>query len=249
MQGGRVYSSIVDTVGRIVEIFYPRRCPVCMEIVVPRGTLIHKECQKKLCYIREPACKRCGRQISRMEKEYCSECMRKEFYYLRGYAVWQYEEKIRRSLSAFKYHSRKEFADFYAAEAVRLCGERIKREHPDVLLPVPIHQKRRAERGFNQTELLADRIGRALGIPVDREYLVRIKCTKRLKELNPKERVKMLEDAFGIGDKKEAVYHSVMLVDDIYTTGSTVNACAAVLRQAGVKKVVFLCMAIGASTN
>lgn len=249
MRGGRVYSSIVDAVGQLTEIFYPRRCPVCMEIVVPRGSLIHKECQKKLCYIHEPACKRCGRQILTMEREYCSECMRREFHYLRGYAVWQYEEKIRVSLGAFKYHSRKEFADFYAAEAVRLYGERIKREHPDVLLPVPIHRKRYADRGFNQTELLADRIGKALSIPVDREYLVRVKHTGRLKDLDPKERVKMLRDAFLVKERKEAVYHSVMLVDDIYTTGSTVNACAAVLRQAGVKKVVFLCMAIGASTN
>ena len=73
--------------------------------------------------------------------------------------------------------------------------------------------------------------------------------TKRLKNLDARERKKMLVDAFALAKRREVDYHSVMLVDDIYTTGSTVDACADSLRRAGVKKVVFLCMAIGASTN
>ena len=163
--------------------------------------------------------------------------------------MWEYESLIRRSLAAFKYHSRKEFADFYAAEAVRRLGERIRSENIDVLIPVPIHRTRRKERGFNQTELLAARIGKALGILVDRKYLMRTKKTERLKNLDARERKKMLVDAFALAKRREVDYHSVMLVDDIYTTGSTVDACADLLRRAGVKKVVFLCMAIGASTN
>lgn len=246
---GEVGRYLAKAAGQVFEILYPRRCPVCMGIVTPRGALAHKECTKKLRYIREPACKRCGRQILRLEEEYCSACEGREHSYLRGYAVWEYEEKIRHSIAAFKYHSRKEFADFYAAEAVRLYGNRIRGENPDVLIPVPIHRTRRAERGFNQTELLAARVGEALGIPVDRGYLLRAKQTKRLKNLNAKERKRMLLNAFSLGKGREGRYHSVMLVDDIYTTGSTVDACAALLRQAGVEKVIFLCMAIGASTN
>lgn len=233
----------------MVGILYPRRCPVCMEIVTPRGALIHRECREKLRYIREPACKRCGRQISQPEKEYCSECAKREFHYLRGYAVWQYEAHIRRSLSEFKYHSRKEFADFYAQEAVRLYREKIERERPEVLIPVPVHRARRAERGFNQAELIARRMGEALGLPVDSRYLLRTKHTKRLKELDRGERLKMLRNAFAVDPARKVSYHSVMLVDDIYTTGSTIDACAAVLQRAGVKRVTFFSMAIGASTN
>lgn len=230
-------------------VLYPGRCPVCMGIVTPRGALIHAECKEKLRYVREPACKRCGRQIERMEKEYCSECRKREFHYIHGYAVWQYEENIRRSLSEFKYHSRKEFADFYAAEAVRLYGGRIREEGTEVLVPVPIHRARRAERGFNQAQILAQGIGRRMGIPVDAGCLLRTKQTKRLKDLDPKERAKMLRDAFSVDSAKKVDYHSVMLVDDIYTTGSTADACAAVLLRAGVEKVNVLCMAIGTSVN
>lgn len=234
---------------RMLGILYPRRCPVCLEIVTPRGALIHEECREKLRYIREPACKRCGRQISQQEKEYCSECGKRDFHYLRGYAVWQYEAHIRRSLSEFKYHSRKEFADFYAQEAVRLYREKIRREQPEVLIPIPIHRTRRAERGFNQAELIARRMGEAMGIPVDSNYLLRTKHTKRLKELDRRERMRMLKDAFAVDAAKRGSYHSVMLVDDIYTTGSTMDACAAALQRAGVERVTFLSMAIGASTN
>ncbi len=230
-------------------ILYPRRCPVCMQIATPRGSLVHRECTKKLLYIREPACKRCGRQIARMEKEYCSECAKKEFHYTRGYAVWQYEANIQHSLSEFKYHSRKEFADFYAAEAVRLYGDKIKYEKPEVLIPVPVHRTRRAERGFNQAELLAKKMGQMLEIPVDAHFLLRTKHTGRLKDLNRRERAKMLKDAFTVDPSRKVSYHSVMLVDDIYTTGSTVDSCAAVLLRAGAQKVTVFSMAVGASIN
>lgn len=235
--------------GKACEILYPRRCPVCMQIVTPRGTLVHRECKTKLLYIREPACKRCGRQIAQMEKEYCSECVAREFHYTRGYAVWQYEANIQHSLSEFKYHSRKEFADFYVAEAVRLYGDKIKYEKPEVLIPVPIHRTRRAERGFNQAELLARKIGQMLEIPVDAHFLLRTKHTKRLKELDRRERAKMLKDAFVADPARKVNYHSVMLVDDIYTTGSTVDSCAAVLLRADVRKVTVFSMAVGASIN
>lgn len=235
--------------GCVCGVLYPRRCPVCMEIVTPRGALIHAECKKKLRYICEPACKRCGRQLAYMEKEYCGECRKREFHYMRGYAVWQYEENIRRSLSGFKYHSRKEFADFYVAEAVRLYAGRIRQEDPEVLVPVPVHRARRAGRGFNQAQILAQGIGRLMGIPVDAACLLRTKQTMRLKDLGRRERAKMLKGAFAVNPAKKVDYHSVMLVDDIYTTGSTADACAAVLRRAGVEKVTVLCMAIGTSVN
>lgn len=234
---------------RLLEVFYPRRCPVCAQIVTPRGALVHEECREKLLYVREPACKRCGRQLAQPEREYCGECAGRDFHYLRGYAVWQYEEHIKRSLSEFKYHSRKEFADFYAREALRLYRAQIEREKPDVLIPVPVHSTRRAERGFNQAELIARRIGEAAGIPVDAHYLLRTKRTERLKELDRRERKKMLKDAFGVDPAKKAGYRSVMLVDDIYTTGSTIDACAAALQRAGVERVTFLSMAVGASAN
>lgn len=234
----------------IIGLLYPRRCPVCRQIVLPRGKLICPPCRKKLLYITEPSCKRCGRQLSRMEQEYCAECARRTFHYTRGYAVWQYNDAIRQSLGHFKYHARKEYADFYTSEAVRIYREKIRMEAPEVLIPVPIHSARRRERGFNQAELLAKGIGKRTGIPVDGRYLVRQRKTAPLKELTSKERARALTGAFRISDgQPSGKYRNIMLVDDIYTTGSTMEECTKVLLQAGAQKVTCLSVAIGASTN
>lgn len=229
-----------------ISLLYPRRCPVCRSIVVPRGALICEPCKKELHYITEPACMRCGRQLERQEQEYCRECVKKEFHYHRGYAVWQYDAAMKRSLADFKYHARKEFVDFYAAEAVRLYAEKIRREAPEVLIPVPVHRTRYRERGFNQAELLARSIGKALSIPVDADYLRRVKKTKALKSLNAKERSAALEGAFQVPEaQRQKKYRNIMLIDDIYTTGSTMEKSTQALLEAGAEKVTFLCMAIG----
>lgn len=234
----------------LLGALYPRRCPVCRQIVLPRGEMICRPCRKKLLYITEPSCKRCGRQLEREEQEYCRDCGRKAFHYQRGYAVWQYNDAMKQSLGDFKYHARKEFADFYIAETARLYGKKILGEMPEALLPVPIHPARRRERGFNQAEILAKGIGRQLGIPVNCHYLVRQKKTAPLKDMTRKERSAALAGAFrtagGDGCRK---YNNVMLVDDIYTTGGTIEECTKALLQAGVRKVTYISMAIGASTD
>lgn len=222
---------------------------MCEKIVTPRGALICRDCKKELRYIKQPSCMRCGRQLSYAEHEYCSECAGKRFSYDRGYAVWQYDARMRHSLGAFKYHSKREYADFYVTEAVRLYGDRIRAQAPEVLIPVPIHCAKRKQRGFNQAECLAERLGAQLGIPVDAGCLVRHKKTMPLKELGAKERARELHGAFRIREKVAPGYRSVMLVDDIYTTGNTLEECAAVLKKAGVQKITFLCIAIGATGN
>lgn len=192
---------------------------------------------------------RCGRQLEQQEQEYCNECVRKKHHYHRGYAIWQYDDAMRQSLGDFKYHARKEFADFYVAEAVRLYAARIRLEAPEVLIPIPIYRMRYWERGFNQAELLARGIGRQLGIPVDAEYLRRIKKTEALKNLNAREREAALAGAFAVPkEQRRKSYRSVMLVDDIYTTGSTIDKSTQVLLESGVEKVTFLCMAIGTNS-
>lgn len=235
---------------KIIGLLYPRRCPVCRQIVLPRGEMICPPCRKKLLYITEPSCKRCGCQLEYAEQEYCSGCAKTAFHYQRGYAVWQYNNAIRRSLGDFKYHARKEFADFYIAETIRLYGKKILREKPEVLIPVPIHPSRKKERGFNQAEILAEGIGRQLGIPTDCRYLIRQKKTNPLKDMTRKERSTALAGAFRVAEENSCgKYQNIMLVDDIYTTGSTIEECTKALMQAGVRKVTYLSMAIGASTD
>ena len=124
------------------------------------------------------------------------------------------------------------------------CGMMIRRWSPDVIIPVPIHISRLKMRGYNQAGLIAEALGRIVGIPIDEEALVRVIKTAPMKELSNRERVKNLQNAFQ-ADEKVVRYKKVLIVDDIYTTGATFDACAAVLKQAGVREVYGISLCVG----
>ena len=120
----------------------------------------------------------------------------------------------------------------------------IKKWDPDLILPIPLHRRRRKERGYNQSALISREIGRLLGIPVDEKSLVRSIYTNPQKRLGRGERKRNLNQVFAL--KKDFLpVPVILLVDDIYTTGSTIDAAAGVLKKIGVEKVYFLTISIG----
>lgn len=151
---------------------------------------------------------------------------------------------MRASVSRFKYKNRREYADFYVQELLQTCGPAIENWKPDVLIPIPLHKSRRRRRGFNQAELVAKGIGRELGIPVLSDGLIRTKKTVPQKELSDLERKQNLKNAFQL-KRNDVRLKKVLLIDDIYTTGSTIDAAAAILLESGVEKVYFLSICIG----
>jgi ComF family protein len=233
----------------ILDIIYPVRCPVCGEIVLPKGERICAGCKDKLPYIKEPRCMKCSKPMEFAEKEYCSDCERKQYHYDRGFAVWIYNDDLRHSIAEFKYHSKKEYAAFYIEEMLRLYTQTIQKLAPDAVIPVPIHHSKYLERGYNQAEILAKGIGKALGLPVLSRLLVRNKKTLPQKKLNDKERLRNLQEAFGFNEKElrrcPNSLTRILLIDDIYTTGSTVEACTNVLKANGIDHVFFLVICIG----
>jgi len=230
----------------ILQILFPRRCPVCGEITRPAGSLICPFCLPKLSFIKSPVCKKCGKEIMDETMEFCGDCMVHRHAFEYGVALVNYDEIARRSMAQIKYNNKREYLDFYGAAMAARYGETIKRMHVDAIVPVPVHATRRRKRGFNQAEVLARHIGRRLQIPVVPEILVRDKKTKPQKELSAADRLKNLSGAFRAGTIPAGV-KAVLLVDDIYTTGSTVEACARVLRRAGIDRVYFVvvCMTGG----
>ena len=124
-------------------------------------------------------------------------------------------------------------------------GNFIRSIHPDALIPVPLHRKRKAVRGYNQAELLARVLGKHLEVPVYAGFLLREKNTSPLKYENPQERQNNLKKAFIIA-RNDVKLEKVILVDDIYTTGSTIDEATRTLRTAGVREVYFVTLAVGA---
>ncbi|MCR5608272.1 MAG: ComF family protein [Lachnospiraceae bacterium] len=232
----------------ISSLIYPRRCPVCTDIVYPKDKYCCDRCKNVFKKIEGPRCLKCSRPVENEVIEYCYDCQRLEFSYERGFSIWLYDDKLKKSIIDFKYKGKKEYADYYAEEMFETLGKRIKSLNADCMIPVPIHKKKYNIRGFNQAQVIAKKLGNYLDIPVIDYALIRVINTTPQKELDNKERRKNLMKAFDIKDKqifKRDNINNVLLIDDIYTTGSTIEACTRKLKQAGVSKVYFAALCIG----
>ncbi len=231
-----------------MNLLFPRRCPVCGGIVVPGQALICPGCLGKLSPIRNPVCKKCGKELFNDQAEYCADCIRHPKTFESGRALLCYDQTAQASVTAIKYKNKREYLDFYAAAMAWRFQSQIRLWKPNALVPVPIHPSRRRRRGFNQAEELAVRLGWAWQVPVYTGLLVRSKKTSPQYGLSASERLRNLQHAFEVShvpDQPEMVLRSVVLIDDIYTTGSTIEACTRVLKAAGIDKVYFLTICIG----
>ena len=225
-------------------ILFPHRCPVCDGLLRFGGADICASCYHRLTYIVEPRCKKCGKQMVKWEEEYCFDCRKQKHLYEQGIALLRNKGEGKKSVYAIKYRNKREYAGFYAGEIGRRYGREIALWEADCLVPVPLHRRKKLQRGYNQAEVIADRLSKVLGLPVQKKLLKRNLYTRPQKELNDTERKKNLEKAF-IVTENVVKLKKVILVDDIYTTGSTIDACAGVLRKAGIEKVYYISLSIG----
>ena len=224
-------------------MIYPPRCPICHDIVDPDCEMICQDCVKRLPLVVRPRCAKCGKPVAEGE-ELCSDCQEMVHEYTQGVAVFVYEEIMRKSISYFKYMGRREYGRFYAAAAWKFEKETLKRWNPQVIVPVPVHISRKVQRGYNQAEIIARSLGERVGLPVAADAVIRKAKTKAQKDLSPEERRKNLEKAFTKG-KNPFPWKRVLLVDDIYTTGSTADAVSRVLKECGAQEIYLLSVCIG----
>ncbi len=232
----------------LVNMVFPRRCPVCDGLVPMGEGLICTRCRTKPQYITEPRCRRCGKQLvgepgQSGTGEFCHDCMRRKHVYDYGYALYDYQS-MKKSIYRFKYGKRCEYAAFYARDICDRLSEEIRMMEADAILPVPVHASRRRSRGYNQAELVAAELSRLTGIKMYDRLVKRVRKTTPQKELTIQERQNNLKKAFNI-TANVVKLNKTILVDDIYTTGSTLDAVALELKRHGVKSVYFIALCTG----
>lgn len=238
-------SRFQNAADNILRIIYPSRCPICERIIdYGKPRLVCEKCRGEIKYICEPCCKKCGKPLIVREQEYCYDCSRHSHEYTRGLSLWVYNKEIQKSIYNFKYNNKREYASFYVNELLRYHREKIIGWNAQCIIPVPIHKAKMRERGFNQAELLAKELGKQLELPVNDKLIIRCKETTPQKQLNSKERKNNLKKAFKISNN-DVKLKKVILVDDIYTTGATIDSISAVLKKAGVRDVYFVSISIG----
>lgn len=226
----------------LLEFVFPSRCAVC-DAVLPFGTQeICSECKKKIQYIKGNVCFCCGKPVKE-EQEYCFDCQKKKHDYKQGRALFPYEY-IRTSLYRFKYAGRMEYAGFYAKNMAKQFEIQRKLWQPEALVPVPLHRRKQKERGYNQAEIIAKELGKLWKIPVLKNLVLRTRYTRPMKTIDGSDRQNNLKKAFKLGTN-DVKLKSIIIIDDIYTTGSTIDAVARVCKEAGIVNIYFITVSIG----
>jgi ComF family protein len=233
---------IVAPFRTMLNFALPSRCPACGAIVGDDASFCGP-CWSRLDFLAGPACAACGTrfEFDRGPDALCGACLADLPAHDGVRAAVAYGDVARAVILKLK-HGRR-------LGMVRVVGRylaRVAQDQPDaVLVPVPLHRWRIWRRGFNQSALLAQEVARRTGLPVRTDLVARRKSTPMLGGLGRAARARTLRGAFAVPSDKRAALkgRTVLLVDDVYTTGATTGACAKALKRAGAAKVVVLCWA------
>ncbi|HOP55720.1 MAG TPA: ComF family protein [bacterium] len=216
------------------ELIFPSRCLVCKRI---SREIICSECLSRVSPVPIPVCKICGSPVEK--SNICFRCRQNLPYFSRARSYALYDGVIKTAIIRFKFEKKKRIGEFLG----NLLGEFALNLNwkMDVIVPIPLSDRRLKERGFNQSEILALEVGKILKLPVS-SGLVRIKETVPSISLSPAERIKNINKAFLLSDR-DLKGKRVLLVDDVYTTGATVNEAGKTLLERGIKEVRVLTLA------
>lgn len=232
---------------RVLDFVLPSSCSYCHSSV-GHSEIPHfcSECWSDFALLLGPNCPGCGRPFGSPETlvhspdHRCRECRESPSRYDHALSVGQFEGPLREAIHQFKYRPcrslGKPLGDWMVRN-VRVLA------NIDIIMPVPLHRNRLRQRGFNQALLLADRLSVHWRIPLSFDNLVRVRATQPQVELSVAERKKNVEGAFTLVRPEEAELKSIVLVDDVLTTGATMNECATVLKNAGAAQVTAFTLA------
>lgn len=231
-----------------VDLLYPRNCQFCAQALAEeeRG-VVCGGCLAGAKEIVPPFCDRCALPFAgAVEGKFvCGYCRDLHFHFRRAVAGCQAEGVVRDCIHRFKYDRQLWFGQHLAAWLVGAGRREVEWGEVDAIVPVPLHPRKQRERQFNQAEHLAAAAGEAFGKTVVRGNLRRVKDTATQTLLDAKARRANLREAFAVREATGFVGKRLVVVDDVFTTGATVDACAKVLRSAGATDVIILTVARG----
>lgn len=237
----------------LLNWLYPPRCIFCNNIIAIdkyNKFDVCSNCIENIPFIKEPTCNKCGKILNHIG-EFCSDCLKIKHIYTKGWIALEYDDMTREAIHRFKYNNCARYSKALVEIMCKAMEDKSILDYKfDLITSVPIHKNKLKKRGYNQSDLLAKGLSHTLNIPY-KSLIKRIKDTKAQSSLAPKERYNNLKEAFEIDNKEKTKFtnKNILIVDDIYTTGSTINACADKLIDIGINNIIYHYTLAGTSNH
>jgi ComF family protein len=231
-----------------LSFFYPEVCQICGDARAPAANgYVCPRCWQRVRFIIPPFCERCGLpyegDINTAFE--CSNCREMELHFRSARSAVAAGDLVLEAIRRYKYQRALWFEPFLADLLIRRAAPELSREKWDAIVPVPLHPAKEREREFNQAERLADHLGAATRIPVNKRLLRRVEPTRTQTLLTRPQRAANVRNAFAVPRGQRLHGARVVLVDDVFTTGTTTSACAKALLSGGAGDVCVWTVARG----
>jgi ComF family protein len=233
----------------VVSVFLPSGCRICERLLTSASRVpICEECLTSFERVPSIACEVCGRPLpgwTQKEREplLCPACQDRTYAFDRGRSFAVYEDAVVRAILLLKFEQIEPLGEWFAERLAQLVSAERERLAADVVVPVPLHRERERERGYNQAALISKPLAKRLGLPHRAVLLMRTRARPDKQVLSLEERWESVRGAFATRPGSQVDNLRVLLVDDVLTTGATLDACARALREAGAKSVIGLTVA------
>lgn len=231
----------------ILNILFPASCAYCRSSLgmskVPRFC---EQCWSEFAPVTGESCPRCGKPFASPEalkhspEHECLSCRKDPPQYDQAIAAGLFEGQLREAIHIYKYRP---LPALGSPLAEWMAGQIRFDALPDIVMPVPLHRSRLRHRGFNQALLLAHGIAKSFDLKLDMDTLVRVRRTRPQVELTGMDRAENVKGAFGLRKPGPVQGKGILLIDDVFTTGATMNECCRVLKAAGARSVVAFTLA------
>jgi ComF family protein len=240
-RGTFLFHSAHKFLSTLKDICFPLTCCNCGQFVDSEG--LCSECWKTIKWTGDPKCRICGIPFEIDVDMLCPECLRKKPHFDKAISVFEYDDFSKDMILKFKHGDMTFMSRQLAAWIYRASENEIK--NADIIVPVPIHFFKRLKRKYNQSELLAQELEKISGIPCEPRILQKIKSTPQQEGLSRSTRLKNINGSFGVNPEYSPRLNAktVVLLDDVLTTGSTAGECSKILKKHGATKVIVLTIA------